>query len=138
MELYHKRYGKKVAEGMYATNCEGGNYSGNLNHTGVGSTPRNNIYDMGGNVGEWTTEVCSHQDYPCTVRGGYYYGTASDLPVGVRFNRSQTNTDDGVGFRSTLFVGLQAEEVVATQKEVVYKNDIEQNDEAVILRIVNT
>ena len=91
---------------MYATNCEGGNYSGNLNHTGVGSTARNNIYDMGGNVCEWTTEVYSVQDGPCSLRGGIYGSTASDGPAGIRGSGSQTTADDGFGFRPTLFVGL--------------------------------
>lgn len=39
----------------YATNSEGDNHSGVLNYTGIGSTKRNNIYDIGENVMEWTT-----------------------------------------------------------------------------------
>ena len=39
----------------YSTNSKGDNYSGSLKHTGIGSIARNNIYDMGGNVAEWTT-----------------------------------------------------------------------------------
>ena len=46
----------------YVTNSEGDNYSGNLNKTGENSTARKGIYDMGGNVLEWTTEVYSDQD----------------------------------------------------------------------------
>ena len=90
----------------YATNSEGDNYSGSLNHTGVGSTARNNIYDMGGNVCEWTTEVYSYQDFPCIGRGGFYGLTASDNPAGFRYLSSQTVANDYFGFRSTLFVGL--------------------------------
>ncbi len=90
----------------YATNSEGDNYSGSLNHTGVGSTARNNIYDMGGNVWEWTTEVCSNQDSPCTGRGGYCYLTGSDGPAGNRVYDSTDVAYGVVGARSTLFVGL--------------------------------
>ncbi len=90
----------------YATNSGGDNYSGTLKHTGIGSTPKNNIYNMGGNVREWTTEVCSHPDYPCTLRGGRYNHTASDIPAGFRSYGSQTSADGYFGFRSTLFVGL--------------------------------
>lgn len=90
----------------YATNSEGDNYSKTLKHTGMGSTPRNNIYDMGGNVWEWTTEVYSNQDVPCTLRGGYYNGTASVYPAGGRSFDSLTGAYDFFGFRSTLFVGL--------------------------------
>ena len=34
------------------------------------TTPVCNIYDMGGNVWEWTTESTSSTSYPCTKRGG--------------------------------------------------------------------
>lgn len=90
----------------YATNSEGDNYLGELKNTGIGSIPRNNIYDMGGNVMEWTTEVCSYQDRPCTRRGGDYYGTASVIPAGSRSYDSQTHANVYIGFRPTLFVGL--------------------------------
>ncbi len=89
----------------YATNSEGDNYT-SLQHTGMGSTPRNNIYDMGGNVWEWTTEVYSYQDRPCSRRGGSCSNTASDLPAGLRDYTSQPRVDDYSGFRLTLYVGL--------------------------------
>ena len=92
--------------GDYAVNSEGDNYSGNLNKTGENSTQRKGIYDMGANVAEWTTEVCSDQDFPCTRRGGYYNITVSVYPAGVRFDGSLTYAYDFFGFRSTLFVGL--------------------------------
>ena len=56
----------------YATNSEGDNYSGTLKHTGMGSTPRNNIYDTGGNVSEWTTEVYSYGGGPCRYTWGLF------------------------------------------------------------------
>ena len=93
--------------GDYAVNSEGDNYSRSLNKTGENSTERKGIYDMGGNVCEWTTEVCRDQDFPCTRRGGCYSGvTASDDPAGVRFDGSLAYAYDYFGFRSTLFVGL--------------------------------
>ena len=90
----------------YATNSEGGNYSKALNYTGIGSAPRNNIYDMGGNVWEWTTEHCNGQGYPCTARGGGYGDTANDYPAGFRGGSSKDNAVYTVGFRPILFVGL--------------------------------
>ena len=92
--------------GEYAVNSEGDNYSGKLKNTGIETTPRNNIYDMGGNVIEWTIEVCSDQDNPCTLRGGNYGFTASDLPAGSRYYGSQNVAFDYFGFRSTLYIGL--------------------------------
>ena len=90
----------------YSTNSEGDNYSGSLKHTGIGSIARNNIYDMGGNVAEWTTEVCSLQDYPCTKRGGGYGFDASDRPAGLRTNDDETLANDFIGLRLTLYVGM--------------------------------
>ena len=89
----------------YSTNSEGDNYSGSLKHTGIGSIARNNIYDMGGNVAEWTTEVCSSV-YPSTYRGGYCSLTVSGAPAGYRYYETTTYADGDIGFRSTLFVGL--------------------------------
>ncbi len=92
--------------GEYAVNSEGDNYSGKLSKTGENSTARKGIYDMGGNVTEWTTEAYSYQGYTCTNRGGLYNFTASDRPAGVRVNGSTSDASDRIGSRLTLFVGL--------------------------------
>ena len=62
-----------------------------------------NIYDMGGNVWEWTTESSSGTFYPYTDRGGGYNYDYASGPAGFRDNPS----DDAyvsVGFRLTLFL----------------------------------
>ena len=42
----------------YSTNTSYGNYSGNIQNTGVTESDRkNNICDLAGNVREWTTEI---------------------------------------------------------------------------------
>ena len=69
----------------------------------TGQTPAPcNIYDMGGNVSEWTTESCSNTDYPCSVRGGSAYTDASGHPAGYRDYSSETA--DVSGFRIALFL----------------------------------
>ena len=67
------------------------------------TTPVCNIYDMGGNVLEWTTESSSGADGPCTGRGGDYNSNFAGTPAGYRNYRSGT-AYDYVGFRLTLFL----------------------------------
>ena len=67
------------------------------------TTPVCNIYDMGGNVLEWTTESSSGSDGPCTGRGGDYNSNFAGTPAGYRNYRSGT-AYDYVGFRLTLFL----------------------------------
>ena len=67
------------------------------------TTPVCNIYDMGGNVFEWTTESCSLSDGPYAIRGGNYGNNFANLPAGIRHCDSDFAYDDN-GFRLTLFM----------------------------------
>ena len=67
------------------------------------TTPVCNIYDMGGNVWEWTTESYSVTDYHYALRGGYYYDGFASIPAGYRGNNSDL-ANDYYGFRITLFM----------------------------------
>ena len=42
---------------------------------GVSNDVRCNIYDMAGNVYEWTTETYTSTSTPCVARGGYFNHT---------------------------------------------------------------
>ena len=54
---------------------------------------RQNIYDLAGNVFEWTLEhATSYTDYPCAVRGGYFNFTGSVSPVSYRYNYITTSS----------------------------------------------
>ena len=67
------------------------------------TTPVCNIYDMGGNVWEWTTESFSDTGGPYARRGGSYNSLFATYPAGYRRNIS----DDAYavnGFRLTLFM----------------------------------
>ena len=62
-----------------------------------------NIYDIAGNVIEWTLEKTSDTNYPCARRGGYYGSTGSGIPAA---DRNGSSTDYSVvffGFRVSLF-----------------------------------
>ena len=62
-----------------------------------------NIYDMGGNVNEWTTESSSSTTDPYTFRGGNYICDSANYPAGYRRNSSDY-ANGGIGFRATLFL----------------------------------
>lgn len=71
----------------------------------TGMTPSvNNIYDMAGNVFEWTSEKCSGSNETCTRRGGGCGANYKISPAAVRFNNQFTDMRDDFGFRITLFL----------------------------------
>lgn len=60
-----------------------------------------NIYDMGGNVGEFTTELNPGTSETVVLRGGYNY---SNIPAGYRWDNGSGYAHSGYGFRATLFL----------------------------------
>ena len=88
--------------GASQTKEKSSRYSGTLIPTGQ-TTAVDNIYDMGGNVCEWTTESCSVKDFSCTERGGVYHFDFAYLPAGDRNNVSGI-ASVYEGFRITLFL----------------------------------
>ena len=61
-----------------------------------------NIYDMGGNVGEFTTELNPGTSETVVLRGGHYntYGS----PAGYRWDDGSGSATSNYGFRATLFL----------------------------------
>ena len=62
-----------------------------------------NIYDMGGNVWEWTTESCSSTNEPYAICGGCCSGIFAGFPAGRR-DRDPDNATNSKGFRLILFM----------------------------------
>lgn len=62
----------------------------------------NNIYDLAGNVEEWTTEVIGSNPNPAS-RGGYYY-FGGDETASIRHNSSDNLCNIFVGFRPALYL----------------------------------
>ena len=80
-----------------------GNYSSSLINTGSNENYKvKNIYDMAGNVYEWTMEAFG--TYHRVNRGGLYANEGSTDTVSVRANNEPTNTYLGFGFRVALIV----------------------------------
>ena len=94
----------------FPTNSEGkGNYKGTQGSTDkaipTGSNSSyavNNIYDMAGNVWEWTIEA--YTTIYRVIRGGGYLYTASDYPASVRVSDDPPGSFSDRGCRSTLYI----------------------------------
>ena len=83
-----------------------GNYSNNehtnneVAKTGYENWVANNIYDLAGNVAEWTTE----QNGSAMVRrGGNYSNEGNVCPAGIREKMSKTQYNNTTGFRVMLY-----------------------------------
>ena len=72
--------------------------------TGASDTCKKmNIYDLAGNIYEWTLEYTTLTVGPCAFRGGCYYYDGSDHPASYRNLNPTTNSSHSIGFRSSLF-----------------------------------
>ena len=61
-----------------------------------------NIYDMGGNVGEFTTELNPGTSETVVLRGGYNFDVSG--PAGYRWDGNSGSAVSNCGFRATLFL----------------------------------
>ena len=61
------------------------------------------IYDIAGNVMEWTLEYTSYSSSPCAYRGGDYGSYGSRHPAVDRISRPTAYYDDNIGFRGSLY-----------------------------------
>ena len=61
------------------------------------------IYDLAGNVFEWTLEYTSKTNKPCANRGGDYVLTGSDYPASYRLFNVTTIAVYNYGFRCVLY-----------------------------------
>ena len=64
---------------------------------------KQNIFDLAGNVWEWTLEYSSTTSTPCTIRGGSYDSTSAENNVNYRNKGNTTFSYYSVGFRVTIY-----------------------------------
>lgn len=72
----------------------------------TGATNRNskmNIYDLAGNVYEWTLDKSDSQNNPCTIRGGGHNYTGNDCPCYYRHGYEISINYSNFGFRTALY-----------------------------------
>ena len=67
------------------------------------SLAKQNIYDLAGNVWEWTLEKTSDSFIPCATRGGIFSDSGDAYPASSRTNGSPTDSNDYFGFRVALY-----------------------------------
>ena len=66
------------------------------------ATNLQSIYDMAGNVWEWTLEFCNSSN-PCVRRGGSYDNDGSGTPAKYRLGNLTSYYSNGLGFRVGLW-----------------------------------
>lgn len=62
----------------------------------------NNIYDLAGNIDEWTQE--RKDDSECVSRGGIYCNSGYSYPVAYRDSDSTSSSYGNTGFRAALYI----------------------------------
>ena len=78
--------------------------SGILLSTGASDDfSKQGIYDLAGNVWEWTLEYTSYSSIPCALRGGSCINNGSNFPAAYRNGYSTTYYSDNIGFRLSLY-----------------------------------
>ena len=90
---------------LLSDSSDWGNYSGTLSLTGADNAfSKMGIYDLAGNVAEWTLEQQSAAfawGSPCTLRGGDYY--SDSVPANSRECNPTSEAFEYAGFRVSLY-----------------------------------
>ena len=104
MNFMDNKYVNGKAEGYVKNSENQGNYAGTIARTGDKETYAvKNIYDMAGNVYEWTMEACVTGVR--VSRGGHCNSSGDGLPASNRFyNTPDISYGNLIGFRVTLYL----------------------------------
>lgn len=94
----------------YANANRGSNTT--LLNTGSTGDSKCKIFDMAGNLIEWSTEHSTYSSgrasnktyYPCVVNGGYYYSAGTGYTPSYRYFEKITRNDFYDGFRPLLYI----------------------------------
>ena len=72
--------------------------------TGASETfSKQGIYDLAGNVWEWTLEYTASSSFPCATRGGVYDYNGSNYPAAYRNDNGTAYCNIYIGFRLSLY-----------------------------------
>ena len=116
IQIKNSDYGTNSPEGNY-TNSDTFTYTDIAGDTQTGPTVEliptgqttevSNIYDMGGNLYEYTTESCSYETSHYVIRGGRYSSDYDSIPAGYRDN-DNGYVSSFFGFRVTLYCSTES------------------------------
>ncbi len=69
-------------------------------------TKRNNIYDLAGNLWEWTYEKKQKNEnsFNCVLRGGDYFDVGSEYQASFRYHFDVETSRNSIGFRVGLYI----------------------------------
>ena len=101
------RWLEKRYQGIAENITEFGNYDSDLGLVNTGSNEQyktNNIYDMCGNLWEWTMEAYSSDGRGRVARGSAYIHGGDIQPISCRFSTYPTNPGGDRGFRLALYI----------------------------------
>lgn len=103
LNFINNSYVKGKAEGYIKDSTNKGNYGNELQETGISEKyMKNNIYDLAGNVSEWTMEA--YETKYRVLRGGNYEGIANITPASTRFIEVPSKSASEIGFRIALYL----------------------------------
>ena len=97
---YSIDYGAKWTKGAYNKTSNGSVLLTTGAHTNFS---KQNIFDLAGNVFEWTLEKTSNAFIPCSYRGGSYVGNGDSIPASDRNNNRPTYSYTHISFRVALY-----------------------------------
>lgn len=90
----------ETANAGYGTSTDKGNYTSELKTTGASNDINLNIYDIAGNLREWTMEEKTSNGAGI-IRGGSYNNA---IPAGNRSNDNPQSSDKYIGYRVAMYV----------------------------------
>ena len=101
-ENYSQQSGRNTARAVQK--CGESILDYNLDEGDEAEDIRCNIYDMAGNMREWSTETFSSTYNPCVYRGGCYHNTFTYQYTNYRCGDGTTERTSEISARPTLYL----------------------------------